>query len=407
VLTNFAVLGVATGVWLARIPAIKQDLRLSDGQLGVALLAAPAGLILAAALASRLMDRTGSRIPAAAGAPVVALTPVLLGLAGSQASLMAALFVFGLAGGMLDVAMNTQAARVERGYGRPLLTSFHACYSVGGLAGALTGAGFAWAQVRPVVNFAVAGLPLAVAALAVGRWLLPGRAPAAGEAAAPAAGPGSRTGQAGPERRPAAGSGSSAPPAGPRTGPRPGWTRPLLLLGLLSFCALLGEGAADGWTTVYLHDNLGASTGLAALGYAGFSVTMAAGRLAGDRLAVRFGAAVLVRGGGLLAAAGLAGALISRAPAGAVAGFALFGAGLSCTFPQLISAAASASPARPASGIGRVAGAGYAGLLAGPVLIGGLAGRFGLLAALWLPVGLALLLAAGAAAITPRAALPR
>jgi MFS family permease len=129
---------------------------------------------------------------------------------------------------------------------------------------------------------------------------------------------------------------------------------------------------------------------------------MALGRLAVDRLALRFGAAALVRGCGLLAAVGLAGALLSPVPAGAVAGFAVFGAGLSCTFPQLLSAAGNADPARPANGIARVAGTGYAGMLSGPVLIGGLASVLGLSLALGLPVVLALLLAAGAPAVRAR-----
>jgi len=401
VVAFFVVLGIGNGVWLSRIPAIKQDLHLSDGLLGVALLASPAGLVLVAMLASRIVDRIGSRIPAVTAGVIVALMPIALGLAPTLAALMAALFVFGIAGGLLDVAMNSQAVRVERGYGRPLMTSFHACYSFGGLAGALLGGLFAWAGVGPVPNFAVAGVPLAITALVAGRGLLTEEAvrPAvdtqAGESLAESTAAG-----------PAAASQPAAPAADPGAGEtvtrRSHWTLPLLVLGLLSFCSLLCEGAADGWTTVYLHDNLGASAGFAALGYAAFSVAMALGRLAGDRLALRFGAAALVRGCGLLAAVGLAGALLSPVPAGAVAGFAVFGAGLSCTFPQLLSAAGNADPARPANGIARVAGTGYAGMLSGPVLIGGLASVLGLSLALGLPVVLALLLAAGAPAVRAR-----
>jgi MFS family permease len=393
------VLGVANGDWLARIPAVKHALHLSDGLLGVALLAGPAGLVVVVLLAGRLVDRAGSRIPTLLAGPAVAVLPIGLGLAPNVAVLMAALFALGVAGGLLDVAMNAQAVLVERGYGRPLLTSFHACYSFGALAGALLGGLFAWAAISPAGNFAVVGLPLAACALLAGRWLLPDararRASRPRGCAVPerAASGGLGGGVRPPDEHGVGGSGGlvSAPQKSTAR-----WSLPIIVLGLLAFCSLLCEGSADGWSAVYLRDNLGTSAALAALGYAAFAVTMALGRLAGDRLAARFGPAALVRGGGLLAAAGLAGALLSGGPAGAVAGLAVFGAGLSCTFPQLISAAGNVDPARPGNGIARVAGAGYVGMLAGPVAIGGLASAFGLSVALGLPVLLALCVAAGA-----------
>src|SRR5262249_4909069 len=134
-----ALLGAADGVWLARIPAVKERLGLSDGVLGAALLAAPAGLVLAAAAAGRLVARTGSGTPTAAAAVTVPLLPVAFGLAGNLAALMTALFAYGLVGGLLDVSLNTQAVGVERAYRRPLINSFHAGYSFGGLLGALLG----------------------------------------------------------------------------------------------------------------------------------------------------------------------------------------------------------------------------------------------------------------------------
>lgn len=463
----FAVLGTASGVWLARIPAVKQHLHLSDGMLGLALLAAPAGLVLVVLLAGRIVDRIGSRRPVVIAGFCVALLPISLGLASSMAALMAGLFAFGLAGGMLDVAMNAQAVHVERGYGRPLMTSFHACYSFGGLAGSLFGGLFAWAGVSPAVNFLAAGVPMAAVTLLAGPRLLgeqairdqeqaaresPAREPAPREQAAgeheqpgqeqaardqeqagqsqadseQAAGEQAARNQAGrdqaareqdqaaPEQAElaaetvtAAASAGRVPAAG--TGPvgtgRPRWSVPVLILGLLALCSLLSEGSADGWSAVYLHDSVGTSAAFAALGYAAFSVMMAFGRLTGDRLALRFGPVALVRGCGLLAAGGLAVALISADPVGALVGFALFGAGLSCTFPQLLSAAGNADPAHPAVGIARVAGLGYVGMLGGPVLIGGLASVAGLSVALGVPVILALCIAAGAGEVRPRRAL--
>jgi MFS family permease len=372
--TYFALLGLSNGVWLARIPAIKQSLHLTDGVLGVALLSAPAGLVVIVLVASRIVHRTGSRRSTMIAGICASLLPVALGLAPSLAVLMVALFGFGLAAGMLDVSMNSQAVLVERAVGRPLMTSFHACYSFGGLAGALLGGLFATAGISPAVNFATVGVPLAFAAALVGGWLVddPDRNGAVPVAAA-SSGAASRVRQF-----------------------LRSWTPALLLMAVLAACSLLGEGSAEGWSAVFLHDNLGTSAGLAALGYAAFSVAMALGRLAGDRLNERLGAVMVMRGCGLLAAAGLCLSLLSHVPAVVILGFALFGAGLSCTFPLLVSAAGAADPDRPASGIARVAGSGYVGLLAGPPIIGGLADVVGLRWALVLPLALALAIAAGA-----------
>jgi len=390
-LVYFVVLGLADGVWLARIPAVKQNLGLSDGLLGVALLTAPVALVIIAAFADRLIDRFGSARPTVAGAVAISLLPVAFGLAGSLGVLMAALFVYGMAGGLMDVAMNAQAVRVERGYRRPMINSFHACYSFGGLAGALLGGLFAWAGVGAALTFAAVGLPLAVLAVLARRGLL--RGPEARDRPSPG-------GQPEPGGQRAAG-GQPAPQAGARARRR-GTAIRIALLGLLALCSLLGEGAAGGWSAVYLRDNLGTSAAFAALGYAAFSVTMATGRLFGDRLAARFGPAWLVSGCGLVAAIGLAVALVTASPAAGLVGFALFGAGLSSTFPQLLSVAGNVETSRSGTGIARVAGAGYLGLLSGPVLIGGAASLVGLRLALGIPLAAALCLAAGGWVVTGR-----
>jgi MFS family permease len=389
VLAYFAVLGLASGDWLARIPAIKHGLGLSDGRLGVALLAGSAGQVVVAMLAGRLVHRAGSRLPIVAGAFCVALLPITFGVVPDLATFMVCLFSFGLAGGLLDVAMNAQAVYVERDFGRPLMTSFHACYSFGALAGGLIGGLFAWLRIAPAVNFAVVAAPMACVALMAGRWLLPD------EAATGAQTPDATTAETGRGVRDAR-----------RGGRWRSWrglvTSPLALLGVLALFALLGEGAADGWSAVYLRDGLGTSAWFAAFGFAAFSVSMAAGRLAGDRLAQRFGPAALVRSGGLVAAIGMATALISHVPAVTIIGFALNGAGLSCIFPQLLSVAGSVRPGRTASGIAAVAGLGYVGLLSGPVLIGGVASIAGLTVALGLPALLALGIAAAAGFAMPK-----
>jgi MFS family permease len=397
-LVYFGILGVIDGVWLARLPAVKQHLGLSDAQLGVALLAAPVGLVIVAAFADRLIDRFGSARPAVAGAAAISLLPITFGLAGSMAVLMAALLVYGMSGGLADVAVNAQAVRVERGYRRPIINSFHACFSFGGLLGALLGGLFAWAAIGPAATFAAVGVPLSVLAVLARRRLLRGPEAAGPAGTSPPGAPGTDPDPAGhpaagrdPAGQRPVGQGPAGEGRGAAARVRAAVSRHavglrIAALGLLALCSLLGEGAAGSWSAVYLQDNLGTSAAFAALGYAAFSVTMAAGRLTGDRMAARFGPGRLVSGCGVVAGLGLACALISRSPALGLIGFALFGAGLSSTFPQLLSTAGNIRTSRSGTGIARVAGAGYLGLLAGPVLIGGFAGLLGLRLALAIPV---------------------
>ncbi|HEY7015545.1 MAG TPA: MFS transporter [Streptosporangiaceae bacterium] len=391
----FAALGILNGVWAARIPAVKAGLGLSDGALGVALISAPVGLVLATLAAGRIVDRFGSSRPARVAGALVVVAPVGMGLAGNQAELMAALLAYGAVGGTLDVAMNAQAVRVERGYGRPLMNSFHGLFSFGVLGGALIGGLSAGAGIAPAPTFAADGLALLVTVLVAGRTLLPGREvpdglpetpPGDSRAPVPAAG--------GIPSRGTAGGGSLRRWFG-------GVTARVAILGALSFCSLLGEGAVENWSAVYFRYSLGVTAGLAAAGLAAFSITMACGRLFGDRVAARIGPVRLMRGCGFLAAAGLGAGLLSRSPAGAVAGFALFGVGLSCTFPQLVSAAGHADPTRPGSMIARVAGSGYAGGMTGPVVIGAAASLTSLPLALGIPVLLAGIIGVSARAVSP------
>ena len=368
VLAYFVILGLAEGIWIVRIPAVQAGLHLTDGLLGASLLAGPGALVLVMPLAGWLADRFGSaRLTRPAGL-AVAILPLALWTAQSLAAVVAALLAFGIAGGMLAVAANAQGVRVERGYRRPLMASFHASYSLGGLAGAVLGGLLAWWRADGLAG-ALASIVLvgvAVALIAGGR-LLPEPA-------------GVRPGRA---RRPRARIAARGrwPGGGPRR---------LVALGLLALCCVIAEGAVGSWSGVYLRDVLDTSRWFAVAGFAGFSLAMAAGRLAGDRLAARYGPAGLVRRCGLLAVAGLAGALATHHAGVAVAGFAACGGGLSCTMPQLFSAAGRADPDRPGRAVARVGGLGYLGLVGGPVLIGGCASLAGLTAALCIPAGLVL-----------------
>jgi fucose permease len=395
------VMGLTAGVWMARIPAVKAQAHLSDGTLGAALFAVPAGLVIGAAVAERLVDRIGSARVAWAfgiGSCLVCITP---GFAKNLPELMVALLGVGVTGGTLDVAQNAQGVRVEAAYGRPVMTSLHAGYSFGAIAGALIGGGFAWAGVGLLPSLAAAGLAGAAVDIVAGRWLLAGKrlADFPEGSASPAL-------PAPPVVPPPAAPPTGAPPTGaPPTGaPSTRQVRRLVIaLGVLAICGLAGEGAVGDWSAVYLRDNLATSAGFAALGFAAFSVTMTIGRAVGDRLISRFGPVRLVRDCGLIAAAGLAAGLASGNSYAAVAGFAVFGAGMSVVVPQVFAAGGRANPARPGSGLARVVGLGYVGMTAGPAVIGAVASRVGLHLAFGIPVLLALWIAVAAPVLGGRA----
>lgn len=364
----FLLFGTALGAWTARIPAIKRTLDLSDGQLSIALLAFAAGAISGMQLAGRLVDRRGSASVLVPAAVAEGFGLVSTAYAPSLLLLSLSLFTFGGIHGALNIAMNANGVEVQRAWERPILTSFHAIYSLGGFLGAAIGGMFALFGLGPRETFAAVGAFVAVLALWSWAWLLRQQPLAASQAAATAA----------PQRM-----------------------EGLSFLGVLAFCCLVGEGAAADWSTVYLRDHLGSSAGFAAAAYAAFSLAMVAGRVTGDALAARFGAAALVRASALLAGGGLAFALAIPHPITGVAGFGCLGAGLACIAPQVFSVAGNRYPARAGQALARVAGMGYAGFLIGPVLIGGVAELSSLRWALLVPVALAAFVAVSAAALRP------
>lgn len=357
----FAVNGALFSSLFARLPAIKADLGLSDGELGLLLLLAAVGLLAAQLVAGGAITRAGAPRVMQASAPLYCAAVVLAALAPAPLWLAAALFVLGAANGMLDVAMNAEGAAVERRLGRPAMSSFHAAFSFGALGGAGIGALAAAAGVAPLPHLtlvAIVGGCIALAAIA--RLAL------------------------------------EAPQA-PETGPLIAMpTRALAALGGLAFCVLLAEGSVADWSAIYLREGLGATQAAAAAGLAIFSLTMGIGRLAGDRLVAAFGPRGVATTGLLLATAGLGVVAAAEAPIVAVVGFALVGVGLSTVFPLVVSAAARRPELSPGPAIAAVASAGYAGFLVGPPTIGLLAELLELRAALLLPAALcagALLLA--------------
>jgi predicted MFS family arabinose efflux permease len=402
----FLLYGTILGTWTARIPAVKHRLALTDGQLSLALLAFAAGAIIGMQASGRLVDRYGSTavmIPAVLADGVLLVGPAL---APGLPALAAALLAFGVVHGILNVAMNVNAVEVQRVRQRPMISSCHAVYSIGGFAGAGIGGLFASAALGATPTFLTVTVLVAATSIWAARWALPRDAaadPAPADPApadpAPADSVTAEPVTAEPEAADPVNAGRAT--ADPKTAAGRAM-RGVLFLGLLVFCCLVGEGAAADWGSVYLRDSLGTGAGLAASAYAAFSIAMMAGRLVGDRLAARLGPVVLVQACGVLASVGLAVGLAVNRPLAGVAGFGLLGAGLSCIAPQVFSTAGNRNPTHAGQAIARVAGLGFLGFVVGPVVIGGTAQVVGLPVALGIPAVLALAVAAAAPALRPR-----
>jgi MFS family permease len=368
VAVTFLLNGVLMGSFAVRIPAIRERLDLSDGAQGLALLFIALGSVLAMPLAGALTARHGSRLTTTAGLMLASVGTGVVALAPSLPALCALLFAMGAAHGSLDVSMNAHGVAVERRYGRPVLSGFHAAFSAGGLVGAGLGGLAAGADVDARTHLGVVCAASVVAGVVASRFYLPGDE------------------DSGPREAPL----FARPPAR------------ILTLGALAFACLLIEGASADWSAVYMRLELGSGAGVAALGFTAFSVTMTVFRVLGDRLTTALGATTIVRAGGAVAAAGFGFALLAATPVAAVIGFACLGAGMACVVPNVFRSAGTLPDVPSGIGLAGVATMGYFGFVAGPPLIGGLAELAGLPAALGLLVALAALVAALAPAVRPQ-----
>ena len=356
--------GAAIGSWVPHIPEAKHALGLSDGLLGLALLGMAAGSLVGLPLSGVLTARFGSRRTTTAAILALLLATPLPLLAPSLAAFSVTLILLGIANGAVDVAINTQAIAVEERVGRAIMSGFHGFFSAGGLAGAAAAGLAMQARIGPVAHLTASVALLLLVTLRAVRSLLP------------------------------------AVPAAAKTAifrlPRGA----LLSLGVFALCSLLAEGAMGDWAAVYLREDLGTGAGYAALGFAGFSLAMAAGRFLGDRVVRRHGGRAVLYVGAGVASTVLTTGLLAGEPWAAVAGFSGVGLGLANAVPILFRAAGKISGIRHELAIAAVSTAGYCGFLAGPPVIGLIAEQLGLAAGLGL-VALALaIVAVGSMSIT-------
>ena len=355
--TAFFVHAMITGSFAGRVPAIKHGLGVTDAQLGAALFAAALGTLIGGRVGGVLAARFGPRRMVRIGMPAYAALLVVTALAGSLAAIAVVLLVYGIVAASVDVCTNAEAVVVEREHGKPLMSGFHGMWSIGLLAGGGLAIAAAAADLSTTVHFGL----IAAAAILVSAPLLTGL----------------------PRREP--------PPRQASRGDR--WSGAVIVLGMIAFCSFFAEGAAADWSAVFLHDRADAGPALAAAAFASFSLAMAASRLAGDAIALRVGPVRLARAGSIVSAAGLALALLVPVPGAGLVGFALLGIGLGPVVPTVISAAGGARLGTTEGVVSRVFTLGYAGSVIGPAVIGFVAGRVGLRAALVIPVLLVLVIA--------------
>ncbi|MCZ4605258.1 MFS transporter [Streptomyces sp. Lzd4kr] len=339
----FALDGFLFAGWVVRIPAIKHQTGASAGDLGLALLGVSAGAVLTMTLTGRLCRRYGSHQVTVVCAVLLSLSVALPPLTHSVLALGAVLLIFGAAYGGINVAFNSAAVDLVTALRRPIMPSFHAAFSLGGMVGAGLG-GLVAGALSPTLHLAVlAVVGLLVTAVAAPTLLR--HEPPSTPTPAPSA------------------------PSAPETSHRPqGRVRGLVIVfGLIAGCTAYGEGAMADWGALHLEQDLDASSGVAALGYTCFALAMTIGRLSGTALLERLGHGRTVVAGGATAAAGML--LGSLAPSlwAALLGFAVTGLGLANLFPVAVERAGTlAGP----SGVATASTFGYGGMLLGPPAIG-------------------------------------
>ncbi len=331
----FFILGSMFATWASRLPAIKENLHLSDGELGTVLLGMPIGSILVMPLAGWLTARFGSRVVVTIASVAYSCFIPILALLPNPWLLAVGLLFAGASGDLINIAANDQAVVLERMYGKSIMSSFHALFSVGGMVGAGLGGLMRELNISLFTHFCAAGIFSMVISVAFSRYLLHTH--------------------------------TNYDPT------KPIFAKPdktLIGLGMIGLCVMLGEGAMADWSSIYLTNLLPADSGWTTAGYTAFSLAMAVGRFGGDWFTNRQGTQKTLIISGLLSGFGLLLALLVQQPAIVIVGFACAGLGFATVVPLVYSAAGQSKSMTAGMAIAAVSTVSYFGFLFGPPLIG-------------------------------------
>jgi MFS family permease len=373
----FLYAGSAVTIWAVNIPEVENRLELSHSQLGGLLVFVGLGAVATMQFVGRIIDRMGSRFTTTLFGILLGLALILPGLAQNATGLAAALFVLGACMGACDVAMNAHAVEVERAYGRPIFSAFHAFWSFGGVLGSAVG-GLAIALKLPMlVSMSGYGLICLAITIYAGSKLLPPQL-ANQEVHAKLSKDESRKLRKNQNRE------------------NRKYLPTVLLLGVMAGAGAVLEGTGIDWSSLFQVKVLGATSASGALAVMVFAGAMATFRLVADRVVAARGRLVIIRFGPLVSALGIAIALLSPTPEIALVGWFLAGLGISAVVPQIFAiSAVVGEESHSGRNMATVVGLCYAGVLGGPAVIGLLTAVVPLQVALWFGVVLGLIIAAG------------
>ena len=367
VILSFLSHGFISSSFFARIPDYKARLELSNSILGLCLLASSAGVLAALGPVGRLAAQRGSSAVLTKSSYLLVFVAPFVGISYNAISFAAILFLFGVAIAAQDVAMNTHGVTLEQKSGARYMGRFHAFWSVGALLGAITGGVFAQLEVSEFIHALIVSAAVLALVISNNRRYLPGDE----------------------DRH-----------IYEESVKRKKTPRLIYIMGLLGLAGSIGEGSAADWGGVLARETFGASQFVGTLPYIAYSFTMVVGRFYGDQLATKFGARRILKVGGLLGGAGLAGGLIVGGTTGVIVGWFLFGLALSTVIPLLFSAAGSMANKRfqgtisPAEAVAKISGISYFGFVVGPPLMGFLADVLTLRWAMLVPAVLAVIISA-------------
>ena len=367
VILSFLSHGFISSSFFARIPDYKARLELSNSVLGLCLLASSAGVLAALGPVGRLAAQRGSSAVLTKSSYLLVFIAPFVGISFNAISFAVILYLFGVAIAAQDVAMNTHGVTLEQKSGARYMGRFHAFWSVGALLGAITGGVFAQLEVSEFIHALIVSAAVLALVISNNRRYLPG---------------------------------DEDKHIYEESVKRKKTPRLIYIMGLLGLAGSIGEGSAADWGGVLARETFGASQFVGTLPYIAYSFTMVVGRFYGDQLATKFGARRILKVGGLLGGAGLAGGLIVGGTTGVIVGWFLFGLALSTVIPLLFSAAGSMANKRfqgtisPAEAVAKISGISYFGFVVGPPLMGFLADVLTLRWAMLVPAVLAVIISA-------------
>lgn len=331
----FFLQGLCFASWASRIPSIQQKLHLSEAELGLILFVIPIGLMISLPFSGFLIAKVGSKKVALVAAFFYGITLTGIGYADTVIYLIASLFLFGAAGNMMNIAVNTQAVGVEALYDKSIMASFHGLWSLAGFTGAAIGAVMIGYNINPFQHFIAILIILLIGVSTSIRYVIQQDV--------------------------------NSKPNQPLFA-RP--DKPLMILGVVAFCIMICEGSMFDWSGVYFKKIVQADNAWIGAGYTAFMSTMALGRFVADYFTSKYGLNKILKFSGLLTACGLLIAVVFPNLPTAILGFLLVGFGVSSVVPLVYGAAGRSKTLSPGIALAAVSTIGFLGFLIGPPLIG-------------------------------------